>query len=176
MSEYPKNESTNFTLCFQMNPLILKQFQDLTGPLLLQQKHSVSTQTAQAAAAAALMPTMVQIPTSIACTYSSPPMEQMPPDTTTSSPVMASNEPLKSLTPIISAAECGVTSSDQPDSQTTFTWLSKEHVQVESSDKRGVKRKSSDLMVIEENHHLRLISQQSLEQGNFASFYARDVL
>lgn len=146
-----------------MNPLILKQFQDLTGPLLLHQKHSVSTQTAQAAAAAALLPTMVQIPTSIACTYSSPPMEQMPPDTTTSSPVMASSEPLKSLTPIVSGvAECGVTSSDQPDSQTTFTWLSKE---VESSDKRGVKRKSSDLMVIEENH-LRLISQHSLEQGN----------
>jgi hypothetical protein len=161
--------------CFQMNPLILKQFQDLTGPLLLQQKHSVSTQTAQAAAAAALLPTMVQIPTSIACTYSSPPMEQMPPDTTTSSPVMASSEPLKSLTPIISAAtECGVTSSDQPDSQTTFTWLSKEHVQVESSDKRGVKRKSSDLMVIEENH-LRLISQQSLEQGNFCFSYAHVV-
>jgi hypothetical protein len=159
-----------------MNPLILKQFQDLTGPLLLQQKHSVSTQTAQAAAAAAagLLPTMVQIPTSISCTYSSPPMEQMPPDTTTSSPVMAQSEPMvKALTPIISAAECGVTSSDQPDSQTTtFTWLSKE---VESSDKRGVKRKSSDLMVIEENH-LRLISHQSLEQGEFLYVFHASVL
>ncbi|CAB3379741.1 Hypothetical predicted protein [Cloeon dipterum] len=126
----------------QVNPLILKQFQDL--PLLLQQKHSVSTQTAQAAqAAAALLPAMVQIPTSL---YNSPPLEQMPPDTTTSSPV---SEPLKSLTPL--NTECGVTSSeaDPVDATTTFSWVTKvDEVMVESStilDKsRPLKRKLDD--------------------------------
>ncbi|XP_065334907.1 mucin-2-like isoform X3 [Cloeon dipterum] len=127
---------------YQVNPLILKQFQDL--PLLLQQKHSVSTQTAQAAqAAAALLPAMVQIPTSL---YNSPPLEQMPPDTTTSSPI---SEPLKSLTPL--NTECGVTSSeaDPVDATTTFSWVTKvDEVMVESStilDKsRPLKRKLDD--------------------------------
>ncbi|XP_059486737.1 methyl-CpG-binding domain protein 5-like isoform X2 [Neocloeon triangulifer] len=122
----------------QVNPLILKQFQDLTGPLLLQQKQSVSTQTA-AQAAAALLPTMVQIPTSI---YNSPPLEQMPPDTTTSSPI---SEPLKSLTPL--NTECGVTSSEaDPADHSTFSWVTKvDEITVESStmlDKsRPLKRK-----------------------------------